>query len=54
VAGELIKKLLSLAGVRDAWTKTFGSTSTLLSTTQAVYKAFYDMHRMSDLRRFES
>lgn len=54
VAGELIKKLLSLAGVKDAWTKTFGSTSTLLSTTHAVYNAFYDMHRMSDLRRLES
>lgn len=53
VAGELIKKLLSLAGIRDAWTKTFGSTSTLLSTTQAVYNALYNMHRMSDLRRFE-
>lgn len=53
VAGELVKRLLSLAGIQDAWTQTFGETSSLLSTAQAVYNAFYSMHRMVDMRRFE-
>ena len=53
VAGELVKRLLSLAGIQDAWTQTFGATSSLLSTAQAVYNAFYSMHGMVDMRRFE-
>ncbi|MGC9116093.1 MAG: 30S ribosomal protein S5 [Conexivisphaera sp.] len=53
VADDVVKKLLSLAGVQDAWTRSFGMTSTLLSKAQAVYNAFRSMHAMSDLRRFE-
>ena len=39
VAGENIKSLLKLAGIKDAWTKTYGSTNTMSSTTKAVFSA---------------
>ena len=39
VAGENIRSLLKLAGLRDAWTKSFGSTNTMSSTTQAIFNA---------------
>ncbi|MER3407389.1 MAG: 30S ribosomal protein S5 [Nitrososphaera sp.] len=39
VAGENIRNLLKLAGMKDAWTKTFGSTSTMSSTTKAIFNA---------------
>jgi small subunit ribosomal protein S5 len=40
VAGPSVKKLLELAGVKDAYTRTFGSTSTPSSLASAVYDAF--------------
>jgi small subunit ribosomal protein S5 len=39
VGGEIMKTVLTLAGVRDCWTRTYGSTSTLASTALAVYDA---------------
>jgi small subunit ribosomal protein S5 len=39
VAGENIKSLLKLAGLKDAWTKSFGSTNTMSSTTKAIFNA---------------
>ena len=39
VAGENIKSLLKLAGLKDAWTKSFGSTNTMPSTTKAIFNA---------------
>ncbi len=39
VAGENIKSLLKLAGLKDAWTKSFGSTNTMSSTTKAIFAA---------------
>ena len=39
VAGEDIKKLLKLAGLKDAWTKSYGSTNTMASTTKAIFNA---------------
>ncbi len=39
VAGENIKNLLKLAGIKDAWTRTYGSTNTMSSTTKAIYSA---------------
>ena len=39
VAGENIKSLLKLAGLKDAWTKSFGSTSTMASTIKAIFDA---------------
>jgi small subunit ribosomal protein S5 len=39
VAGENIKSLLKLAGLKDAWTKSYGSTNTMSSTTKAIFSA---------------
>jgi small subunit ribosomal protein S5 len=39
VGGEIVKTVLTLAGIRDCWTRTYGSTSTLASTALAVYDA---------------
>jgi small subunit ribosomal protein S5 len=39
VAGENIKNLLRLAGIKDAWTKSFGSTNTMTSTAMAIFNA---------------
>ena len=39
VAGENIKTLLKLAGLKDAWTKSYGSTNTMASTTKAIFNA---------------
>jgi len=36
VAGGKIRRLLELAGLKDAWTKARGSTSTMNSTSKAV------------------
>ncbi len=40
VAAPHIREIISLAGIRDAWTKTFGSTSTDVSMAFAIYRAF--------------
>jgi small subunit ribosomal protein S5 len=39
VAGENIRALLKLAGLKDAWTKSFGSTSTMTSTSIAIFNS---------------
>lgn len=39
VAGEIPKVVLRLAGVRDCWTRTYGSTSTLTSSALSVFDA---------------
>ncbi len=39
VAGEHIKNLLKLAGLKDAWTRSYGSTSTMSSTAKAIFSA---------------
>lgn len=39
VAGENIRNLLKLAGLKDSWTKSFGSTNTMSSTTKAIFNA---------------
>ncbi len=39
VAGENIRNLLKLAGLKDAWTKSSGSTNTMSSTTKAIFNA---------------
>lgn len=45
VGGEIAKSVLTLAGVRDCWTRTYGSTSTLASTALAVYQALRNTYR---------
>ena len=47
VAGETIRNLLNLAGVKDIWSKSFGSTSTMPSVASAVYSAIRQLHSMS-------
>jgi small subunit ribosomal protein S5 len=36
VAGRKIRNLLKLAGLKDAWTSTYGSTATMNSTSKAL------------------
>ena len=49
VAGGTVRTLLSLAGVKDAWTRTDGSTSTKPSVSQAVYDALKKIHGLSKI-----
>jgi small subunit ribosomal protein S5 len=51
VAGETVKSLLSLAGVKDAWTRTYGSTSTPTSLANAVYDALKRIHSIGLIQR---
>ncbi len=44
VAGNSIKTILRLAGIKDIWTQSFGSTNTLSSTAEAVYDALRNTH----------
>lgn len=44
VAGENIKNLLKLAGVKDAWSKSFGSTNTHTSTTMAIFNVLRETY----------
>jgi len=46
VAGETVKTILRLAGVKDCWTRTFGSTSTITSTAFAVYNALKNTYKI--------
>jgi small subunit ribosomal protein S5 len=39
VAGEHIRNLLKLAGLKDAWSRSYGSTSTMSSTAKAIFNA---------------
>jgi len=47
VAGPALRKLLALAGLKDVYVRTFGSTSTPSSLASAVYAAFYKSHQMN-------
>jgi small subunit ribosomal protein S5 len=38
-AGEVAKTIIAFAGVKDCWTKSFGSTRTILSFANAIYNA---------------
>lgn len=51
VAGENVRNLLGLAGVKDAWTRTYGSTSTPSSLANAVYDALKKIHGLSIIPR---
>ncbi|MGQ9780913.1 MAG: 30S ribosomal protein S5 [Nitrososphaeria archaeon] len=50
VAGENVKKLLSLAGLKDAWTRTYGATNTYPSVAYAIYDALKRLHLLSQVR----
>ncbi len=47
VAGPALKNLLALAGVKDVWVRTFGSTNTMSSLANAVYDAFKKAHGLN-------
>ncbi|MEM2226662.1 MAG: 30S ribosomal protein S5 [Candidatus Bathyarchaeia archaeon] len=46
VGGEITKAVLRLAGVKDCWTRTFGSTCTLSSMAYAIYDALRGTYRV--------
>jgi len=46
VGGEIPKIILRMAGVKDCWTRTYGSTSTLGSTAFAVYDGLRSTYRV--------
>lgn len=46
VGGEISKIILKMAGVKDCWTRSYGSTSTLSSTSYAVYDALRNTYQV--------
>jgi len=46
VGGEIPKIILRMAGVKDCWTRSYGSTSTLASTAFAVYDSLRNTYRV--------
>ncbi|MEM2856563.1 MAG: 30S ribosomal protein S5 [Candidatus Nitrosocaldaceae archaeon] len=46
VAGDNIKTMLRLAGIKDVWTRSFGSTNTASSTSKALYEALRNTFSM--------
>jgi small subunit ribosomal protein S5 len=49
VGGEVVKTVLGLTGIRDCWTRTFGSTNTLTSIAFAIYDALKDSYTMGSV-----
>jgi small subunit ribosomal protein S5 len=47
VAGPALKRLLALAGLKDVYVRTFGSTSAPSSLANAVYDAFSTSHGLN-------
>lgn len=47
VIGDVGKKLLSLAGIRDVWSQTFGETRTTVNFAKAVFDALYNTNRVA-------
>ena len=47
VANKTVKSLLELTGIKDVWSKSSGSTSTLPSVAYAVYDALNNLHKFS-------
>ena len=45
-AGNTAKKVLEKAGIRDVWTKTFGTTRTTLNFAKATFKALNNVSTM--------
>lgn len=45
VAGDVAKKVLTLAGIKDVWTKTFGETRTSYNFARATYMALRNTFR---------
>jgi small subunit ribosomal protein S5 len=48
VAGDEIKRILKLAGIKDAYTKTSGSVRTTINTAKAVVDA---LNKLSEVKK---
>jgi small subunit ribosomal protein S5 len=46
VTNNVTKKILTLAGITDVWSKTFGQTRTTINTAKATYEALRNTTRM--------
>ena len=46
VAGETAKKIISFVGVKDCWSKSYGSTRTVPSFAYATYDALKNTHQI--------
>lgn len=46
VTNDVGKKLLTLAGIQDVWTKSFGKTSTTVNSARAVFEALENTRRV--------
>ncbi|NOZ82986.1 MAG: 30S ribosomal protein S5 [Euryarchaeota archaeon] len=46
VTNDVSKKILSLAGISDVWSKAFGEKRTTINTTRATYEALRNTTRM--------
>ncbi len=46
VAGEVAKKIISFVGIKDCWTRSYGSTRTVPSFAYATYDALKNTYRM--------
>ncbi|MEM2927713.1 MAG: 30S ribosomal protein S5 [Nitrososphaerota archaeon] len=46
VAGEIAKRVLELAGIKDCWTRSFGETRTTLSTARATFEALKNTNKI--------
>ncbi|ALV61941.1 SSU ribosomal protein S2e (S5p) [Thermococcus sp. 2319x1] len=47
VIGDVGKKVLSLAGVRDVWSQTLGETRTTVNFAKAVFEALYNTNSVA-------
>ena len=47
VIGDVGKKILALAGVKDVWSQTLGETRTTVNFAKAVFEALYNTNRVA-------
>ncbi|HIP89167.1 MAG TPA: 30S ribosomal protein S5 [Thermococcus paralvinellae] len=47
VIGDVGKKILTLAGVKDVWSQSFGETRTTVNFAKAVFDALYNTNRVA-------
>jgi len=50
VAGDIIKTILRLAGIKDCWVRTYGSTRTHSSLIRATFEALKNTYKMVVLK----
>jgi len=47
VIGDVGKKILALAGVKDAWSQTLGETRSTVNFAKAVFEALYNTNSVA-------